>query len=59
MWQAVQGEDLGATLTLFSSFNVGTVLIQWGVVLVGLLVLNRFLATRMSGQAASAETGTE
>jgi NSS family neurotransmitter:Na+ symporter len=55
LWQAVQGEDLRATLTLFSSFNVGTVLIQWGVVLVVLLALNRFLASRMSGPAGSSE----
>ena len=49
LWQAVQGGDLMATLTPFSSFNVGTVLIQWAVVLVVLLLLNRFLAARMSG----------
>jgi len=49
LWQAVQGGDLKATLTPFSSFNVGTVLVQWGVVLVALLTLNRFLAARMSG----------
>ena len=55
LWQAVQGGDLRATLTLFSSFNVGTVLIQWGVVLVVLLALNRFLASRMSGPAGSSE----
>jgi NSS family neurotransmitter:Na+ symporter len=49
LWQAVQGGDLMATLTPFSSFNVGTVLVQWAVVLVALLLLNRFLADRMSG----------
>ena len=49
LWQAVQGGDLMATLTPFSSFNVGTVLIQWAVVLVALLLLNRFLADKMSG----------
>jgi len=59
LWQAVQSGDLGATLTLFSSFNVGTVLIQWGVVLVILLGINRFLATRMSGQTDTTEAETE
>jgi NSS family neurotransmitter:Na+ symporter len=49
LWQAVQGGDLAATLTPFSSFNVGTVLIQWAVVLAVLLGLNRFMAERMSG----------
>jgi NSS family neurotransmitter:Na+ symporter len=49
LWQAVQGGDLAATLTPFSSFNVGTVLVQWAVVLVVLIWLNRFMADRMSG----------
>jgi NSS family neurotransmitter:Na+ symporter len=49
LWQAVQAEDLAATLTPFSSFNVGTVMVQWGVVIVVLLALNRFFAARMSG----------
>ena len=49
LWQAVQAEDLAATLTPFSSFNVGTVAVQWGIVLVALLSLNRFLSARMSG----------
>lgn len=52
LYQAVQTDDLGATLTPFSSFNVGTVLVQWAVVLVALLALNRFLAARMAGDAA-------
>ena len=49
LWQAVQGGDLAATLTPFSSFNVGTVLVQWAIVLVALLGLNRFMAEKMSG----------
>ena len=44
--QAAQTDDLAATLTPFSSFNVGTVLIQWAVVLVALIGLNRFLASQ-------------
>lgn len=57
LWQAVQAEDLAATLTPFSSFNVGTVLVQWGVVVAALLALNRFFAARMSGAAWEAEEG--
>ncbi|MEJ2539208.1 MAG: sodium-dependent transporter [Gemmatimonadota bacterium] len=39
LWGA-QGADWRATWTLFSPYNVGTVLIQWGVVLVVLVALN-------------------
>jgi NSS family neurotransmitter:Na+ symporter len=39
LWGA-RGEDFAATWTLFSPYNVGTVLIQWGVVLVVLVALN-------------------
>jgi NSS family neurotransmitter:Na+ symporter len=53
--EAVQGGDLAATLTPFSSFNVGTVLVQWAVVLVVLVSLNRFLAARMSGDGEMPE----
>jgi NSS family neurotransmitter:Na+ symporter len=42
--QALDMADLAGSLTLFSSFNVGTVLIQGGVVIATLLVLNRRLA---------------
>ena len=35
------------TWTLFSPYNVGSVLIQFGVVLVGLLALNRWMANRI------------
>ena len=50
--QAVDGTDLAASLTPFSSFNVGTVLIQGGIVIVLLLLLNRRMA-RPFGQAAA------
>jgi NSS family neurotransmitter:Na+ symporter len=49
LWQAVDLTDLGATFTLFSTFNVGTVLIQWGVAIAVFLGLNRWLAARASG----------
>ena len=43
LWGA-QGDDLAATWTLFSPYNVGTVLIQWGIVLVVLIALNGRMA---------------
>ena len=46
LWQAVDRDDLGATFTLFSQFNVGTVLIQWAIALAAFLSLNRWLASR-------------
>ena len=39
LWGA-QGEDWRATWTLFSAYNVGSVLIQFGIVLVVLIALN-------------------
>jgi NSS family neurotransmitter:Na+ symporter len=42
--QAVDMSDVLATLTPFSSFNVGTVLVQGGVVIAALLALNRRMA---------------
>jgi len=42
--QALDLTDLAATLTPFSSFNVGTVLVQGGVVIAVLLAFNRRLA---------------
>lgn len=48
VWWLVQaqGEDFAATWTLFSPFNIGTVLIQWGVVLAVLILANRWLVER-------------
>jgi NSS family neurotransmitter:Na+ symporter len=55
LWSA-RGEDFRATWTLFSPYNIGSVLIQFAVVLVVLLALNRRLAAatraRMPGTAA-------
>jgi len=42
LWGA-QGESFTETWTLFSPYNVGSVVIQWGVVLIVLLALNRKL----------------
>jgi NSS family neurotransmitter:Na+ symporter len=43
LWGA-QGDDLSATWTLFSPYNVGSVLIQFAVVLVVLVGANKWLA---------------
>jgi SNF family Na+-dependent transporter len=55
LWQAVDPADLGATFTLFSPFNVGTVLIQWGVALAVFILLNPWLSRRMTAAAAPLE----
>jgi NSS family neurotransmitter:Na+ symporter len=44
LYQAVDPADLRATFTPFSSFNVGTVLVQWGIALAVFLSLNAWLA---------------
>ncbi|MFV2007824.1 MAG: sodium-dependent transporter [Longimicrobiales bacterium] len=57
VWWLLQarGEDFAETWTMFSAFNVGTVLIQWAIVLVLLLALNRWLGARMSRSPDSVE----
>jgi NSS family neurotransmitter:Na+ symporter len=47
--QALDVDNLAATLTPFSSFNVGTVLVQGGVVIAVLLATNRRLARPFEG----------
>lgn len=44
LWQAVDTADLAATLTPLATFNVGTVVVQWGLALGVFLFLNRRLA---------------
>ncbi|MDX1396772.1 MAG: sodium-dependent transporter [Gemmatimonadota bacterium] len=51
LWQAVDRDDLGATFTLFSQFNVGTVLIQWAIALIAFIGLNRWLAAHSGASA--------
>ncbi len=48
-WQA-RGAGWAANLTPFSSYNIGTVLVQWGMVLVVLMALNRFLVAKTVGE---------
>ncbi len=52
LWQAIDLQDLRGSFTLFSTFNVGTVLIQWAIALSAFLLLNRWLAERAAGAAA-------
>ena len=47
LWNA-RGEDPAATWTLFSAYNVGTVLIQWAVALAVLISLNGWMVRRMA-----------
>lgn len=54
LWSAqVKGPDgatdWGATLTLLSPYNIGSVLIQWAVVLVVIIAANRWLARLTPG----------
>jgi NSS family neurotransmitter:Na+ symporter len=44
LWQAVDPSDLAGTFTPFSSFNVGTVAVQWALAITVFLLLNRRLA---------------
>jgi NSS family neurotransmitter:Na+ symporter len=51
LWSA-RGSDFAATWTLFSTYNVGSVLIQFGVALAILLFLNRRIARATDPSAA-------
>jgi SNF family Na+-dependent transporter len=46
LYQAVDVTDLGATFTPFSAFNVGTLLVQWGIVLLAFWLLSPWLARK-------------
>ena len=47
LYQA-RGDSLEATWTLFSPFNIGTVLIQFAIVIAAFLLLNGWLARKLS-----------
>jgi SNF family Na+-dependent transporter len=53
VYQATDLGDLAASLTPFASFNVGTLLIQSGIVLAAFLLLNRRLARSAAGAPSS------
>ncbi len=57
MYQAINFEDLGATFTPFSSFNVGTLLVQWAIALVIFILLNPKLAGKTLDEAAGDAAG--
>ncbi len=48
VWWFIQArqEGFAETWTLFSAYNIGTVLIQWGIVLVAVILANRWLVER-------------
>ena len=48
IWWFVQARQasFSETWTLFSAYNIGTVLIQWAIVLVVVLLANRWLVER-------------
>ncbi len=54
LWSA-RGADFRETWTLFSPYNIGTVLIQWGVVLAVLLAANGWLARTVQARARAVE----
>jgi len=68
LWQATRGQEVSEWLSPFSTFNVGTVLVQWGIALAALVALNGWFrrnlvtvtvetpaAEAASGGASSAE----
>jgi len=46
LYQAVDTTDLGATFTPFSPFNVGTLVVQWGIAIGCFVALNGWLGRR-------------
>ena len=53
LWQAVNLEDLRATFTPLSQFNVGTVLVQWGIAITAFVGLNRWLTVHATGETSA------
>ncbi|NIW37844.1 MAG: hypothetical protein GWN32_15530, partial [Gemmatimonadetes bacterium] len=56
LWQA-RGASFRETWTLFSPYNVGSVVIQSAIVLVMLVLANRWLAGLTTSEAAEAASG--
>ena len=52
-----QGESSAETWTLFSPFNIGTVLIQWAIAVAALLALNGWLASKSISAGRVSEVG--
>ena len=53
LWQA-RGAGIAQTLNPLGAFSVGTVVVQWGIVLVVLISVNRFLGARWERPASDA-----
>jgi len=53
LWQ-VRGEGFAANWSPIATFNIGTVLFQWAVVLVVFIAANRFLVERSTRRSGSA-----
>ena len=54
LWSA-RSDDFRETWTLFSPYNVGSVVIQFAIVLVVLLLFNRRIAAAVQDRATQAE----
>jgi neurotransmitter:Na+ symporter, NSS family len=52
LWQ-VRGDGLAANLTPFATFNIGTVVVQWGIVLAIFIALNRWMVERTLGSGSA------
>lgn len=57
LYQAIDFSDLAGTFTPFSSFNAGTLLVQWGIVLAVLIGMNGLLVRRTRNASMVEETG--
>lgn len=51
LWQATRGQELLQWLSPRSTFNVGTVVVQWGIALLALLACNRWLREHLVDRA--------
>jgi NSS family neurotransmitter:Na+ symporter len=61
LYQAMDFSDLRGSLTPFASFNVGTLLVQWALVLVAFVLLNGWLTrkTVLDPRGEEVEAGTD
>lgn len=59
LYQAIDFGDIAGTFTPFSSFNVGTLLLQWGIALTAFLLLNGWLVRRSSTAAGPVEPASD
>jgi SNF family Na+-dependent transporter len=57
LYQAIDFDDLAGTFTPFSSFNVGTLMVQWGIALAAFIMLNGWLVRRTQPGRLEDDTG--